>query len=109
MASSQCLRMQWSVVPGAAKFLQALNPYTAIMAPLRISEDFANVKTLSREEQEKRLRELDARGETMAAVYMARRLYGYGLSEAEVFMEGLRSRNSGGRLKEKECSSDTSQ
>jgi hypothetical protein len=55
MASSQCLRMQWSVVPGAAKFLQALNPYTAIMAPFRISEDFANVKTLSREEQEKRL------------------------------------------------------
>jgi hypothetical protein len=101
--------MQWSVVPVAAKFLEALYPYATVVAPVRISKDFANINALSREQQEKRLRELDARGETIAAVYMARRLCGYGLREAEVFMEGLRSRNSGGMLKEKECSSDTSQ
>jgi hypothetical protein len=66
-----------------------------VVAPVRISKDFGNINALSREQQEQRLRELNARVETTAAVYVARRLYGYGLSEAKVFMEGLRSRNSG--------------
>jgi hypothetical protein len=90
MASPECVRMRWSVVPGAATFLEALRPYTTVATSVRVSEDFANINALTREEQEKRLRELDARGETIAAVHMAQRLYGYGLSEADAFIKGLR-------------------
>jgi hypothetical protein len=90
MASPQCMRLQWSVVPGAAKFLEALRPYTTVAAPVQISEDFAQLENLSREQQEKHLHELDSRGETIAAIYMARRLYGCSLSDAEAFIKGLR-------------------
>ena len=56
-----------------------------------VSEDFAPLGALSREEQEKRLRELDRRGRTIAAVYIARRLYAYDLNRARAFVEGLRT------------------
>jgi len=90
MISPPSVRMQWSVVPGAATFLEELRPYTTVATPVRISEDFAKISGLGREEQEERLHELDLRGETMAAIYMAQRLYGFRLKDAKEFVEGLR-------------------
>ena len=90
MVSSPFLQIEWSVRPSATSFLDVLRPHTTIAPPMMVSEDFAHLGRLSRDEQEKRLRELDQRGRTIAAVYMARRLYGYDLNQAQAFIEGLR-------------------
>jgi hypothetical protein len=83
-------RVEWSVVPHAPIFLDALRPYTTTALPVVISEDFLHIDNLSRVEQEKRLRELDQRGQTIAAVHIAARIYGYDLNQAKAFVEGLR-------------------
>jgi hypothetical protein len=81
MPSSPFLQIRWQAVPGARNFLDALRPYTTIGDPVLITQDFAHLKGLSREEQQQRLRELAERGQTVAAIYTARKLYGCGLSE----------------------------
>jgi ribosomal protein L7/L12 len=88
--------MQWQVVPGAKKFLEALRPYTTIAETVSLSQDFTNLKSLSRDEQQKRLRELVRRGETIAAVYAAQKLYGCGLGEAKEMIDGLRPQSGAG-------------
>ncbi len=93
LVSSKFLQAEWLVVSGAGAFLDALRPYTTIAAPVEVSEDFAHLGNLSREVQEERLRELDRRGRTIAAVHMARRLYGYDLNQAQTFVEGLRTKS----------------
>jgi hypothetical protein len=90
MVSSPFLQVEWSVVPRATIFLDALQPYTTIAPSILVSEDFLHIDNLSREEQEKRLRELDQRGQTIAAVHIAGRIYGYDLNRAKAFVEGLR-------------------
>lgn len=90
MASPPFLQLRWQVVPRAQTFLDALRAYTTIADPVSISEDFTNLQGLSREEQEKGLRELKQRGETIAAIYMARRIYGCGLEQARTIVEHLR-------------------
>jgi len=92
MVCSPFLQVEWSVVPHATSFLDALRPYTTIAPPVVVSEDFLHIGDLSRPEQEKRLHELDQRGRTIAAVYVARRIYGYDLNQAKAFVEGLRPR-----------------
>ncbi len=96
MQSSPFLQLRWQVVPRTQKFLQALQPYTTITDPVSISQDFANLQSQTREEQQQRLRELAQRGETIAAIAMARKLYGCGLAEAKEMVEGLRTVNSAG-------------
>jgi hypothetical protein len=54
------LQVEWAAVPSAAKFLGALQPFTTISPPVAVSEDLADFGKLSRQEQEKRLRELTA-------------------------------------------------
>lgn len=89
MQTPPFLRVEWQVVPGIAAFLKALPAYLLIAPPIAVTEDFADLQYLSREQQEQRLRQLEDRGNTMAAVYMARRLYGYDLTEATKFVKGL--------------------
>jgi hypothetical protein len=69
-----------------------LRPYTTIAPPLVVTEDFLHIGSLNRKEQERRLRELDQRGQRIAAVYIATRIYGYDLTDATAFIEGLRPR-----------------
>jgi ribosomal protein L7/L12 len=57
--------------------------------PVCTSEDFVHLQALSREEQEKRLRDLKERGEKIAAIYMARKIYGCGLAQARSIVENL--------------------
>jgi hypothetical protein len=84
------LRVEWQVMPGASTLLDALRPRVTIAPTVVVLEDFANLKGLTREQQKKRLRELDEHGQTIAAVYMARRLYAYDLTQATTFVKGLR-------------------
>ncbi|HUO26256.1 MAG TPA: hypothetical protein VMU61_11345 [Candidatus Aquilonibacter sp.] len=91
METPPFLRVRWQVVPGARVFLAALKERNVEIAPaVAVSEDFAHLRGLTPEEQAKRLRELDRRGDTIGAVYGARRLYGYDLTQATRFVEGLR-------------------
>ena len=90
MTSPPFLRIRWDVVPGAHKFLDALRPYTVIADPVSLTQDFTRLKSLNREEQQKQLRELAARGQTITAVYAARELYGCSLGEARELVDSLR-------------------
>jgi DNA-binding Lrp family transcriptional regulator len=90
MPNPPFLRVEWQIVPGASVFLDALSPKVTIAPLVVVSEDFAKLTGLTREQQESRLRELDERGQTIAAVYMARRLYAYDLTQATTFVKGLR-------------------
>jgi hypothetical protein len=91
MPSPPFLQLRWQVVPGPKKFLDAIRPWTTIADTVSVSQDFAHLQGLSREEQQKQLRELAQRGETVAAIYMARKLYGCGLEEARSMVEELRN------------------
>lgn len=90
MESRPFLRLRWQVMPGTGTFLDGLRAYTTIADPVSIKSDYAHLTGLSREEQQKRLRDLDQRGETVAAIYLARQLYGCGIAEAKDMVEGLR-------------------
>jgi hypothetical protein len=83
------LRLEWQVAPRASVFLDCLRQRVQIAPPVAISEDFTNLQGLSRERQEQRLRELNQRGHTIDAVYMARRLYGLDLTQASKFVKEL--------------------
>lgn len=84
------LRIHWDVVPGTHTFLELLRPYTVIADTVSLTQDFTHLKSLSREDQQKRLRELDARGQTITAVYAASQLYGCSLGDADQMVSSLR-------------------
>lgn len=86
------VRVQWGVVPGRNAFLNALRPYVHVASPTSSGEDFTQLASLPREQQEQRLRDLDAAGSTLVAIATARRLYGYDLAQAKAFVEGLRTK-----------------
>ena len=83
------VRIHWDVVPGAHNFLETLRPYTVIADPVSIRQDFTHLKSLSREDQQKQLRELAARGQTITAIYAARQLYGGSLGDAKQMVDSL--------------------
>ncbi len=83
------LRIRWDVVPGARKFLDALRPYTVIADPVALTKDFTLLRSLSRAGQQHQLRELAVRGQTIAAIYAARQLYGCSLGEAKDMVDSL--------------------
>ena len=89
MITPTSLRLRWDVVPGTQKFLDALRPYTVIADPVSVREDFTQLKSLGREEQQKELRKLAARGQTVNAIYVARQLYGCSLGEAKQMVDSL--------------------
>ena len=86
------LRIKWQVVPRASVLLDALRPRVQIAPEVLVTDDFSNLQALPPEKQEARLRELDQRGQTIAAVYMARRIYGCDLTEANNYVKGLKGR-----------------
>ncbi len=90
MTAPNTIRIHWNVVPGTHRFLDALRPYTVIKDPISLRQDFTQTKSLSREEQEKQLRELVARGENMSAVAAASKIYRCSLGEAKRIVDSLR-------------------
>lgn len=89
MSAAASVRIHWDVVPGAQKFLDALRPYTVIGDPVSLKQDFTHLKSLSREDQQKQLRELVARGQNLTATSAARKLYGCSLEEAKQMVDSL--------------------
>jgi len=89
MQSPPFLRVEWRAVPSTAAFLNTLRRRVEIAPPLTISEDFTNLRGLTRDQQEHRLRDLNQRGHTIEAVYMAGRLYGLDLTQASKFVKEL--------------------
>ena len=89
MSGPASVRIHWNVVPGTRKFLEALRPYTVIAEPVSLKQDFTHLKSLSREEQQKQLRELVTRGQNITAVYAAQKLYGGSLGEAKDMVDSL--------------------
>jgi len=83
------LRIHWNVVPGTHKFLEFLRPYTVIADTVSLTQDFSHLKSLSLEDQQKQLRELALRGQTINAVYAARDLYGCSLGDAKQMVDAL--------------------
>src|SRR5215471_6626082 len=80
MSSPGFLQIRWNAAPSAQNFLQALRPYTTILDPVSLTQDFTHLQSLDRNEQQKQLRELASRGQTIVAIYTARKLYGCGLA-----------------------------
>ncbi|HET8825655.1 MAG TPA: hypothetical protein VFM77_11040 [Terriglobales bacterium] len=91
MTAPPFLRIRWDVVPRAKAFLEALRPYTVLSDTVSLTHDFAHMQSLSREAQQEQLRELAARGQTVTAIYTARKLYGCSLEEAKEMVDSLRT------------------
>jgi hypothetical protein len=91
MFSPTTLQLEWEVVPDPEALLDILRPHSTIQPEAdRTQESVATLKRLSRTEQEARLRELSETGQDLAAISLARQLYGYDLTQAKAFVEGLR-------------------
>jgi hypothetical protein len=84
------LRVQWRAVPRASVFLKAIQRRVQVLPKIAATEDFFQLQNLPREQQQKRIRDLDQRGDTIGAVYLARKLYSLNLTEATGFVKGLR-------------------
>jgi hypothetical protein len=93
MTAPPFLRIRWNVILRAKVFLEALRPYTVISDTVSLTHDFAHLQSLSRDAQQEQLRELAARGQTVNAIYTARKLYGCSLEEAKEMVDGLRTRS----------------
>jgi hypothetical protein len=92
MVSPSTLQLEWGVVPRREVLLDILRPYSAIAPAGEQLRDYGNLEGLSREEQEKRILDLVDTGNTFAAIYLARKLYSYDLTQAHAFVENLRSK-----------------
>jgi len=95
MTSPTTLQLEWKVVPGVGTLFGTLRPYTTIADSINVSQDFVHLQGLKREDEEERLRELLQRGQTIAAICIARRLYRYDLTQARAFVEALRADKTG--------------
>jgi hypothetical protein len=93
LASATLLTIDWRVVPNVQKFLDALPRHTLVQSAHRNWKDFVNLQSLSRAEQESRLRELAETGDLIGAVATARHLYSYDLTTARAFVESLIERH----------------
>lgn len=93
LKSAVRLEIEWRVTPAVEVFLAALEGHVTVELPEERSKDYARLEPLTRAERETRLRELAESGETMPAIRMARLLYGYDLTQAKRFVEGLRRRS----------------
>ena len=59
---------------------------------MSLRQDFTQLQSLGRDEQQKQLRELAVRGEVIAAIYIARKLYGCSLGQATMMVDRLTDR-----------------
>ena len=91
MSSPTRVQVEWSVIPPAEVFLDAMRRHTSIAAPVDKRRDFGSLTGLSRYEQEAHLLELIDAGQTIDAIYIARKLYSYNLPQARDYIESLRS------------------
>jgi len=89
MASPTTLELEWAVVPREDHLLALLASHGVPTDRTEATSDYSQLETLGRDEQERRLLELVERGDTIAAIRIARRLYGYDLTRAKQFVASL--------------------
>ena len=89
LKSPTTLCIEWKVVPNATAFLRELAPLTTVAPPVVWSTSSVRLERMSRAEQEARLREMALSGSGMAALAIARRLYGLDLAQAMEFIKAL--------------------
>jgi len=90
LSSPQTLEIEWYVRPSAKEFLEQIGRFTRVEETEERSSDYTELEGLDRAEQEKRLADLANTGQHMAAIAMARSLYGLDLKEAKDLIERLR-------------------
>jgi hypothetical protein len=91
LSTPQTLAIEWGVRPGVAHFLSAMAVHTPVESA-EVRRDYTVLGSLERNEQESRLLELAENGQLLDAVRLARLIYGYDLSEAKRFVDGLAGR-----------------
>jgi hypothetical protein len=94
METPPFLRVHWQVVPRVSVLFDLLQPHMTIAPTIKLSNDFANIRGLARDEQLKRLRELNKRGNTFAATYLAQKIYGCDLTQATHIVKELNEKSS---------------
>ena len=97
LAAPQRVEIEWRVTPPAESFVEALRDRVTVEATEDRTTNYLRLETLSRSEQESKLLELAASGETMAAIKLARLLYAFDLVEAKEFVSGLQGAKSAKR------------
>ena len=91
MADGGTLSIEWGAAPAARHFLAMM----AVHAPVDASEilrDYTALGATESDEGEARLLELAENGQVHDAIRLARSLYGYDLTQATTFVEGLTGR-----------------
>ena len=91
MATPRIVVLEWGVVPRAAEFLSVMAVHTPVQAA-EITRDYTALGAVQQHEQESRLLELTENGQMLDAVRLARSLYGFDLTQATRFIEGLSGR-----------------
>ena len=91
MATPRIVALEWGVRPRAAEFLSVMAVHTPVQAA-EITRDYTALGAVQQHEQESRLLELTENGQMLDAVRLARSLYGYDLTQATRFIEGLSGR-----------------
>jgi ribosomal protein L7/L12 len=91
MPTSRVIALEWGVVPRAPAFLAIMAVHTPVESA-EIVRDYTGLGAMVQHEQESRLLELAENGRVMDAIRLARSLYGYDLTEAKQFVDGLAGR-----------------
>lgn len=91
MATPRIVALEWGVVPRAPAFLSVMAVHTPVETA-EITRDYRALGAMKQHEQESRLLELTENGQVMEAIRLARSLYGYDLTQAKRFVEGLSGR-----------------
>jgi len=89
MKSTTVMQIEWKATPRADVLLEILNAHGISTSTSQETIDERGLASVDRTEQEKRLLQLVEAGHKIAAIDIARRLYGYDLTEAKAFVEGL--------------------
>lgn len=91
------VEVEWKVTPPAEAFVETLRDRVLVAPTEERTTSYLRLETLSRAEQETKLIELVASGQTLAAIKMARLLYSYDLAQAKEFVHGLQQSKSSAR------------
>lgn len=95
LTSETTLEIEWDVSPGARAFLEEVGRFTRVDAPVTRDDDDSPLAALARPEQERRLLTLAETGQEIAAVSLARDLYGLDLAGARALLDRLRVKGGG--------------
>jgi hypothetical protein len=89
MSSPTTLQLQWQATPSARAFVEALSRHTDVGETVRRRRDYGKLKGMDRKQQEEQLLQLAQAGDKIAAIKIARVLYGYDVAAARNFVEDL--------------------